>query len=229
MIRLSSSSPVTARMMSGGRAMPARSSVLISVASPSIATCPNSTSSWSKRSRRCSISVTSCPMSTSERATFFPTFPPPAMIAYTRFSPCLCRAGRLERAHVARAHRVRQHGDRSLRRADGAQAAPRVEVRAQRIEHPYDGAADAVALLQHLPDDDIRVVAVGGNDSGIRLRDAGAAKDVTVHAVADDEAASPAAETVERLLLLVDARDAPTLRRELHGDCRADSAPSHDN
>ncbi len=50
MTRLSSSSPVTASRSSGGRAMPARSSTLISVASPRITTGPNSSSSRAKRS-----------------------------------------------------------------------------------------------------------------------------------------------------------------------------------
>ena len=58
---LSSSSPVTAATRSGGRAIPARSRTLISVASPLITTGPNSASSCSKRPRFCSISVTSWP------------------------------------------------------------------------------------------------------------------------------------------------------------------------
>ena len=84
MIRLSSSSPVTPSTSSGGRAIPARSSTCSSVASPSRTWCSNSSWSCSKRYGRCSISVTSCPIFSSERATFAPTFPPPATIAYIR-------------------------------------------------------------------------------------------------------------------------------------------------
>src|SRR5581483_4218854 len=223
MIRLSSSSPVTASSRSGGLAIPARSSSEISVASPSIATWPNSSSRRSKRSRRCSISVTSCPMSSSERVTFLPTLPPPAMITYTA-SP-RGRHGRLEGAGVAGAHGVGEDGDRRLGGTDRAQAALAVEVGAQRVEHAHDHAVDAEALLQHLADDDVRVVAVGGDDRRVRLLDAGLAEHVAVHAVADDEAPAPAlAEPVERLLVLVHARHLPPLGRELYRDRGADAA-----
>ena len=66
-IMLSSSSPVSASTMSGGRAMPARSRTKSSVASPRCTWCSNSSSSCSKRSRLCSISVTSWPRRRSER------------------------------------------------------------------------------------------------------------------------------------------------------------------
>ena len=82
MTRLSSSSPVTASTSSGGLAIPARSSTLISVASPRITTGPNSSSSRANRSGRCSIIVTSWPISSSERVEFAPTFPPPATMTY---------------------------------------------------------------------------------------------------------------------------------------------------
>ena len=68
--------------MSGGRLIPARSSTKSSVASPLCTWCSNSSSRRSKRSRRCSISVTSWPMRISERATFAPTLPPPATRTY---------------------------------------------------------------------------------------------------------------------------------------------------
>ena len=59
MTMLSSSSPVAAMTMLGGRWIPARSSTKSSVASPLTTTCSNSSSSRSNRSRRCSINVTS--------------------------------------------------------------------------------------------------------------------------------------------------------------------------
>src|SRR5215210_2626573 len=83
MIRLSSSSPVAARTRSGGRLIPARSSTWSSVASPRCTACSNSSSSRAKRSGRCSIIVTSCLARSSSRATFAPTFPPPAIRTYT--------------------------------------------------------------------------------------------------------------------------------------------------
>ena len=80
MTMLSSSSPVTATTISGGRAIPARSSTWISVASP-----------WSTGGLELRLelleavaplldSVTSCPIRTSERVRFAPTLPPPATI-----------------------------------------------------------------------------------------------------------------------------------------------------
>ena len=62
--------------------MPARSSTKSSVASPSWTRCSNSSSRRSKRSRRCSISVTSWPHEISVRVTLAPTFPPPATRTY---------------------------------------------------------------------------------------------------------------------------------------------------
>src|SRR4029079_8896768 len=57
MIRLSSSSPVSAATTSGGRAIPARSSTQSAVGSPGGTWCSNSGWSRSNRSRRCSIRV----------------------------------------------------------------------------------------------------------------------------------------------------------------------------
>ena len=87
-----------------------------------------------------------------------------------------------------------------------------VELGASRVEQPDDDAVDPEALLDDLADDDVRVVAVGGDDDGVGVLDPGAAQDGRVHAVADDEAAVPAlAEAAERLLLLVDRDDVPAL------------------
>src|SRR6266487_2792391 len=112
MTMLSSSSPVRARTMSGGRAIPARSSTYSSVASPCWTWCSNSSSSWRNR-------------------------------------------------HIAGAHRLGEDVDRSLRRADRAQAARGVKIGPGRVEHADDDAVDVEALLGHLADDDVRVVAVG--------------------------------------------------------------------
>src|SRR3990172_11679381 len=228
MTRLSSSSPVTASTRSGGLAMPARSSTKISVASPSMATWPNSSSSRSKRSRCCSTSVTSWPMPRSERVTFAPTLPPPATITY--IGPDLRGTGGLQRANIARAHRVGDDGDRRLRWTDRAEAALRVEVGPGRVEHAHDDAPDPVALLRDLADQHIRVVTVGRDDDGVGVLDARAPEDAGVHAVPDEEAAAPTgAEASERVLVLVDDSYAPALARELHGNRRADApAADHD-
>ena len=74
---------------------------------------------------------------------------------------------------LAGAHRLDQRVDRRLRRADGAEPPRRVEVRARGIEDADDDAVDAEALLGDLADDDVRVVAVGGDDDGVGLLDAG--------------------------------------------------------
>ena len=61
-------------------------------------------------------------MSSSERATFAPTLPPPATMTYIRRPP------RPAGARLAGAHRVDERRDRRLRRADGAQAELGVEL-----------------------------------------------------------------------------------------------------
>ena len=186
---LSSSSPVTARTMSGGRAMPARSRTWISVASPISTIGPSSASSCSKRSRRCSTRVTSWPIRTSERVMFAPTLPPPATIAYMPAYPALPTG-----LGVARAHDVGEGRDRGLRRADRPQPALGVEFRAARVEDADDDAADVVAPLQNLADHDVRVVAVRRHHGGVRRRNARPIEHVEVHAVPDHEAAAPFAE-----------------------------------
>src|SRR5438132_1164183 len=135
MIRLSSSSPVTATTTSGGLAIPARSSTWISVASPSCTWCSNSTSSWSYRSRRCSISVTSWPWPSRRRLRprFAPIFPPPAIRTYTAL-----RRYRLAQGDLALTRRLQQVVDRRLGRADDPQPEPAVEVGPGRVEHAHD-------------------------------------------------------------------------------------------
>ena len=212
MTRLSSSSPVTASTMSGGRSIPARSSTWISVASPRRTTGPNSSSSCSKRSWRCSTSVTSWPISSSEAATFDPTLPPPATTMYIRPAPCAGRAG----ARLGCTHGVDEERDRRLGGAHRAQAEPREELGAPRVEHADDDALDAVALLDHLADHDVGVVAVRRDDRGVGGLDAGLHEDIHLHGVADDERALPvAAESRKRLLVLVDGGDVPAVAGEL--------------
>src|SRR5205807_7186437 len=110
-----------------------------------------------------------------------------------------------------------------------AQAARVVEVGARRIEDASDDALDVEALLGHLRDDDVRVVAVGRGDDRVGLFDAGLAEEVDVHAVADDEGARPVlAEARERVLVLVDDGHVPSLALELEGDGRADTAAADD-
>src|SRR5439155_1714644 len=104
-----------------------------------------------------------------------------------------------------------------------------VELRARRVEDADDGTVDAEALLRELADDDVRIVAVGGDDDGVRVVDPRLAEDVGVHPVADDEAAGPVlAEARERPLLLVDGRDVPALREEPLRHGRADPAAADD-
>ena len=97
-------------------------------------------------------------------------------------------------------------------RADRAHAQRVVERRAARIEHAHDDVRDAEALLRDLRDDEVRVVAVGGDDDGVGVLHAGLAQHLGVHAVADDEAARPVlAQPLERLFLLVDGAHVPAL------------------
>src|SRR5919202_1459397 len=175
MIRLSSSSPVTAATTSGGRWIPARSSTWISVASPSSTWCSNSPSSCSKRSRRCSRIVTSCPSRSRFRATFAPTLPPPAIMMYTSGR----RFGGLPREHFTLARGLEQRVDRGVRRADRPQAETlAVERRACGVEGPDDDALVVEPLLRDLRDHEVRVVAVGRDDDGVCVLARGLAKDV---------------------------------------------------
>src|SRR5262245_32029718 len=217
MTTLSSSSPVTATTMSGGRSMPARSSVKSSVASPLCTWCSSSASSRSKREPRCSISVTSWPARISDRARFEPTLPPPAMRMYMP----------LAEGPFGGADGVGEGGDRARRRADHVQPTGRVEVGPCRVEHPDDDGRHGELLLGHLPDDDVRVVAVGRDDDGVGVLDAGVPQQLDVHAVADEKVARPAvAETREGLFALIDDGDVPAGGLQLECDGRADAAAS---
>ncbi len=140
-----------------------------------------------------------------------------------------CRLARLRRRDRARPRGVHQAVDGDARRAHGVEAALRVELRARRVEHAHDDAAHVEALLRDLADDDVRVVAVGGDDDGVGVLDAGLAQEVGVHAVPDDERAGPAlAEPRERVLVLVDDGHVPALLVELERDRRADAAAADD-
>ena len=85
---------------------------------------------------------------------------------------------------------------------------------------------DVELLLRHLADHDVRVVAVGRDDDGVGVLDAGLAQERDVHPVADEELAGPVvAEPAERVLALVDHADTsqPALRSSQR-DGAADAA-----
>ena len=195
--------------------MPARSRTLISVASPRMTTGPNSSSSRANRSGRCSISVTSWPISSSERVTFAPTLPPPATMMYIS---CACGRGARTARTVSRRTEIAVWVGHTV-----SQPALRIERRARGIEDADDDAVRrSVPPLQHLPDDDVRVVAVGGDDRRVRIGDSGPLEHRGVHAVADDEATAPAgAEPRERVLALVQHGDVPAVGGEPLRDRRA--------
>src|SRR5262245_46817133 len=114
--------------------------------------------------------VTSCPICKSDRVTLAPTLPPPATITYIGGLP-LRGTARLQWTDIARPDVVGQDGDRRLGRAHRPQPPLRVEVRARRVEHAGDDAVDAEAFLDHLGDDDIRVVSVGRDHRGVGVLD----------------------------------------------------------
>src|SRR4051794_35062109 len=64
-----------------------------------------------------------------------------------------------------------QHLDRDPRRADRAHPLLLVPLRAQRIQDPRDHGGYVEPSLRDLGDDDVRVVAVGGGDEGVRPLD----------------------------------------------------------
>jgi len=61
----------------------------------------------------------------------------------------------------------------------------------RRVEHADDDAPVVEALLGDLTDHEVRVIAVGRDDHGIGVLDAGLAQDEAVHAVPADEPAGP--------------------------------------
>ena len=127
-------------------------------------------------------------------------------------------------------HGLDQRADGPRGRTDRAQAERVVERRAAGVEHAHDDVRDAEALLGDLRDDEVRVVAVGGDDDGVGVLDPGLAQHVGVHAVPDDEAARPVlAEPLERLLLLVDGADVPALGLQRLRARRADATAADDD
>ena len=115
--------------------------------------------------------------------------------------------------------------DGDARGIDGVEAPLLIELRTRRIEDAYDDAADIETLLRDLPDDDVRVVPVGGDDDRVGILDARFAEEVGIHAVPDDERAGPALpESRERILVLVDDGDVPALLMELERDRRTELA-----
>src|SRR5512133_2703174 len=141
---------------------------------------------------------------------------------------------RLPRLDLAGARRLEQVVDRSLRRRDRPETELGVEVRARRVEDPDDDALVVETLHRHLRDHDVRVVAVGRDDDGVRVLDTGLAQDVDVHPVAEHEAAAPVlAEPRQGLFLLVDGGYLPALVGELNRHLRphpaaADHQRSHE-
>src|SRR5579884_1019964 len=223
MTMLSSSSPVAATTRSGGRLIPARSSTNSSVASPRTTWCSNSASSLSKRYGFCSISVTSWPARRSDRIRFAPTLPPPAIRTY------IDRPSR-GNLFLGMPHRGDERLDRGGGRADDAEPLRRVELRPRRVEHAHDHGRHLELLLGDLRDHEVRVVAVRGDDDGVRLIDPDLTQERQVHAVADREAAGPAlAESPEGVLVLVEDGHVPAGALELQRDGGADAAaPDHD-
>ena len=124
----------------------------------------------------------------------------------------------------------RSDRDRGLRRADGLQPALRVELGARRVEHAHDDGADPVALLEHLPDDDVRVVAVGGDHGSFDLCGPRLVEHGRVHSVAEHEAAPPARpEPLQRVLRLVHDGDVPAVCREALRDGGPDASTADDD
>src|SRR5262249_25144677 len=117
------------------------------------------------------MSVTSCPSRISVRARFDPTFPPPAMRTYIR----------LAQSPFAGAHCLGQGLDRARGRADDVEAARGVELGARMVEDADDDRGDGELLLRHLADDDVRVVAVGRDDNGVGIFDAGIPQELEIH------------------------------------------------
>ena len=114
-------------------------------------------------------------------------------------SPCDDRVhvvlpARPDGARLARANDLDQGPDRRLCRAHGPQPALSVERSTFRIEDAHDDARRRVATLDDLPNDDVRVVAVGRDHDRIGARDTRSLENLDVHRVADDEASPPLAE-----------------------------------
>ena len=83
-------------------------------------------------------------------------------------------------------------------------------------------------VVQHLPDDDVGVVAARRDHGGVRIREAGAFEHRDVHAVSDDEATGPRTQSSERILVLVDHGDVPPVGDETSRDRGSDApAPDH--
>src|SRR6185437_6232284 len=126
---------------------------------------------------------------------------------------------------LAGARGVQQLADRGLRRADRTQAERAVEVGPSRIEDAHDDTLVVEPLHRHLGDDEVRVVAVGGDDDCIGVFDTRLAQDVDVHAVAEHEAAAPVlTEARKRLLFFVDPGDFPAFLGKLERHVRPHSA-----
>ena len=187
--------------------MPARSRTKISVASPTIAACSNSSSSCAKRSPRCSMIVTSWFMRRRVAREVRADLAPPA----TRMN---ISAGHLQEA-ATRAGLITQDLTASESTSiavdvgETFEAEGRVELGARRVEDANDRALDAEALLRDLADHEVRVVAVGRDDDRVGILDSRFVEDVDVQPWPTTNRRPMVTETSERLLVLVERDDVP--------------------
>src|SRR4051794_5082553 len=125
------------------------------------------------------MTVTSLPFSSSSRARFQPTLPAPATITYTlRRLRCLQRAQR----------RLLELLDGDRRRAHRLEPLLGVPRGAPRVEHAGDDLADVEAPARDLRHDEVGVVAVGGRDEDVGVRDPGLLERLHLERGADREA-----------------------------------------
>ena len=170
----------------------------------------------SKRSRRCSISVTSCfRRLSSVRAKLAPTLPPPAMRMYSQRFGWLA-AGRTSQARTESS----EHVDRDRGRADDAQARAGGRTRrgpgrgcARRRSWSSKRCWATWPITRFVLSPFVATTTASASSMPASRRS------VDVHAVTEHEAAGPmVAKPAERLFLLVDRRSHPTLRVELEGE-----------
>ena len=224
MMMLSSSSPVTASTSSGGRAIPARSSTWISVASPSMHLVLELVLEVLEAERRAARSA-------SPRG--------PSRAASARRSSRPCRRPRRWRtsgvASSAAGASMRtasvERRDRRLRRADRAHPPLRVEVRARRVQDADDDAAGRRSASR--PPGRSRDSCCRRPWRRPRRRRPGSPARCRISASMPWPTTKPpgqsGAEAGQRLLLLVDRRHVPALRGEVQRDSGADSPAADDD
>ena len=186
---LSSSSPVTASTISGGRAIPARSSTWISVASPRSAVGPELRLELLEALPPLLDERHLVPHARSERVMFAPTLPPPATIAY------ISRVAR--RGRRCRADDVGERRDRRLRRAHRRRPRSRRTPRGfgSRIARRRSRGRSGAAGPGRSRCSSCRRPSRRRQRRPSRAR---ALEHLDIHPVADDEATAPFAEPRER-------------------------------